>query len=814
MKLYLKQMLRSMLKNKVSTALLIMAIALSSAVFLSSQGMADQFVENFEKPYLENTEGHDLLIQASEPKDFFSLEGMDQRGLKKITPGIQALGIYEEDVQVKIYGQLEGDLPSESLKPREVILSHRMMKLYDLKVGDPISLTIYGKHENFVVGKTTLNQGVFYQDDENQFALKMNYEDIRKTLASPQGKYNYVLAQAEGDVSMAIGTFNKNNSDFKTDTLYDGNVIKQMISDQRGIFTMMLVIVVFMSSVIIYGTFKLMITKRLSVIGTFLSQGATRAKIFKILTIESLLYGVLGGIIGSGLGSFFLFLLQRLTAPLKKFDIYEPFNPNIKYMVMTLVFAVVLSVVSSILPILKTRKYPVKGLILNIQESEDNINHIKGFIGFLLILGVLVTMVMGESLSFKLAPLLILTAFIGVILFYPTGMTLILKPVIKLLKNPFGNLGLAFKHVLHISPLRGNITILIIVMTSVLLIVSLGMGLEGIVTEAYESLNTDLFIENIQVPDQKSKDEFMQGLKTYDFIKAESLQEEHMAFGKINGQSILVLGVEPKIYADFNRYINFKDSENLNLLKSLEDFNKKHTVLTFKAAKRLGLKVGDSLELTLNGFIDRYEITGLVDGRLYNNGDMIFLNGRHLEEGFNIYESQIYLSVNNNPEEAKQILDKYVKKYGGQVVTMENMKAVNLENNQSIVNILGAFSLVAVIIGTFGALNNMFIGYIGRKKTLAVLTSIGMSGSQVKRMLIKESLLCFIFAMAVVIPFSHLMMILVSNISYTIGLPLDLSFSLSEVLPYIIVSGFIYVLSTFPLIYTHKNFNVVKEIRS
>ena len=71
MKLYLKQMLRTMLNNKVTSLLMIVAIALSSGVFLASQGMADQFIENFEKPYLENTEGHDFLIQPSEPKDFF-----------------------------------------------------------------------------------------------------------------------------------------------------------------------------------------------------------------------------------------------------------------------------------------------------------------------------------------------------------------------------------------------------------------------------------------------------------------------------------------------------------------------------------------------------------------------------------------------------------------------------------------------------------------------------------------------------------------------------------------------------------------------
>lgn len=814
MRLYLKQMLRTMVNNKVTSLLMIVAIALSSGVFLASQGMADQFIENFEKPYLENTEDHDFLIQPNEPKDFFSLEGLREEGLEKITPGIQALGIYREDLKVKLYGQEKSDLPSKTLKSGEVILSHRMMDLYDLKLGDTIRLNIYGKSQDFLVGKSTLNQGVFYSDDENYFALKMNYEDLRTILKVSPNHYNYVMAKAQGDIGDSLEIFKRNNLDFKADTLYDGKMIEQMISEQGGIFTMMLVVVVFMSSVIIYGTFKLMITKRLSVIGTFLSQGATRLNIFKILVLESFLYGFIGGVLGSGLGTLVLFGLQRLTSPLRDFGIYEPFNLNFTYMLMAIIFALLLSVSSSLIPIIKTRKYPVKSLILNIQESDDKVSYKRGLLGFILICSVLSIMVFGKSFSLDASPLLIISAFIGVILFYPTAMALVLGPIIKILKNNFGSLGLTLKHVLHISPLRGNITILIVVMTSVMLIISLGMGLEGIVTEAYESLNTDLFIENIQVLDQASKEEFIEGLKSHDFVIDESVQEEHMAFAKVNGKSTMVTGVDPKVYGNFNQYISFKDSQGKNLLASLENFENKNVIVTNKAAKRLSLALGDSLELTLNGFNQNYKVVGFVEGKLYNNGDMIFINGRHIENFFNIYDSQIYVSVVSSADQGKDALESYVNAYGGDIVTMESMKATNLKNNQSLVNILGVFSMVAVVIGAFGALNNMFIAYINRKKPLAILSSVGMSSLQIRIMLIKESILCFIIAMIVVVPFSHLMMVLVSNMSYNIGLPLDLRFSFSQVLPYILISGLLYVLSSLPLIQSHKKFNVVKAIRS
>ena len=814
MKLYLKQMLRTMLNNKVASLLMIVAIALSSGVFLASQGIADQFIGNFEKPYLENTEGHDFLIQSTQPKDFFSLEGLEESGTKKITPGIRALGIYEDDVKVSLYGQEKNDLPSKSLKTGEVILSHRMMDFYDFQLGDQIKVNLYGNTQSFMIGKSTLNKGVFYSDDESQFALKMNYDDLRLILDGPSGHYNYVVAKAQGDVSKALEVFNSQNDGFKGDTLYDGQVIEQIVSEQKGIFTMMLVIVVFMSSVIIFGTFKLMITKRLSVIGTFISQGASRLDIFKILLLESFVYGFIGGILGSGLGTLTLFGLQRLTSPLRSFQIYEPFNPNYSYMVMALIFAVILSMASSLIPIIRTRKYPVKTLILNMQASEDHISYKKGLIGFILITGVLSSMILWRTVSVDYAPVLILIALIGVILFYPTAMALVLKPFIKILKVGLGKLGLTFKHVLHIGPIRGNITILIVVMTSVMLIISLGMGLEDIVIEAYESLNTDLFIENIQVLDQTSKETFLQGLKKYDFVIDESVQEEHMAFGKVNGDSVLVTGVDPKVYGDFNTYISFKNIQGEQLLSSLENPENRHLILTSKAAKRLNLTLDDSLNLTLNGYNQDYRVKGIVEGKLYNNGDLIFINGQDFEKDFNLYDSQIYVSVNNRAEQAKETLENYVKSYGGDIITMENMKANNIKNNQSLVNILGVFSIVAVIIGAFGAVNNMFIAYINRKKTLAVLSSVGMSSLQVRILLIKESILCFIIAMIVVVPFSHLMMVLVSNMSYKIGLPLDLKFSFTQVFPYILISGLLYVLSSLPLIHAHKKFNVVKAIRS
>ena len=61
-----------------------------------------------------------------------------------------------------------------------------------------------------------------------------------------------------------------------------------------------------MSVFIIYSSYKVITLDRLPIIGTFRSIGATKKAVTRILLLESLFYGCIGGLIGIPVGIFVL----------------------------------------------------------------------------------------------------------------------------------------------------------------------------------------------------------------------------------------------------------------------------------------------------------------------------------------------------------------------------------------------------------------------------------------------------------------------------------------------------------------------------
>ena len=107
------------------------------------------------------------------------------------------------------------------------------------------------------------------------------------------GKYNYVTAKAtdaDANIKDVVKSFNDANDKVKAAVLVDESTSGSE-SLTAGLY-MMLALVCIVCIIIIHGAFKLIITERITTIGTFMSQGATRKKMERILLMEAALYGL------------------------------------------------------------------------------------------------------------------------------------------------------------------------------------------------------------------------------------------------------------------------------------------------------------------------------------------------------------------------------------------------------------------------------------------------------------------------------------------------------------------------------------------
>lgn len=173
-----------------------------------------------------------------------------------------------------------------------------------------------------------------------------------------------------------------------------------------------------------------------------------------------------------------------------------------------------------------------------------------------------------------------------------------------------------------------------------------------------------------------------------------------------------------------------------------------------------------------SGRTDSFTVAALVDlpyslsKRLGNvPGDEFVVSAKSFEEHF--IGSPLYYSFNMEDDAAVERMDNFLEEYcEGKNADFESRKTMEEEYssfNSMITLCTMSLSFVVGIIGILNFMNAVLTGIFTRRRELAVLQSIGMTGAQLRKMLVTEGLLYTLGALivslaltAVVIPLCSL----------------------------------------------------------
>ena len=566
MKIFLKYIIKSMLEKKSRFLLLLIAISISTGFLVTSIGVVDIAISSFTKPMLELYENKELQITSKGNDNFFETDNINENGVKNIQKEIYIGGFYNVDDEIKdlgIRGREENLLKSDKIiagsisdfKGNKCIISKRVSEDLDLEVNDTIKVIIGGQPKELEIAAINSNDTIFYNDTASNFTIIVPYEYLAKDF-NAEGKYNSIFADSdEENVQKAIDKFNENNSDFECSKLFDEESIKAQTGNFINTLYLMLVIVVFMSAIIIYGSFKLTITERMPIIGTFLSQGATSKTIEVILYCESILYGIIGAIIGNIIAVFGLKGISRIISPLKEYGIYENPNISLKYFIIGTIFSVFLSLVSSIIPIRRIRKLQVKEVILNNVNTTMSISFKRFIVGVILIVISVVVNFISSELANNISIVFVLISITGLTLAYPKIIDIVTNVLCKFFKGRCNTVFLALNNLRTSKVLLSNITLIIISLLSVLLITSIGTSIKVTLVDCYEKLNYDISIFNISTirEDEVSvEDKIKQILRSNENINFNSVQGITFVTALIDGKTVYLQGIEADKYKNYN----------------------------------------------------------------------------------------------------------------------------------------------------------------------------------------------------------------------------------------------------------------------
>lgn len=826
MKVFLKYILKNMTEKKGRFVLLILSIMISTALFVFSLGAVDVILDGYKDTLKNAADGKEIGIQSATSDVYFTKDDFEAAGLKDFEGRLNAVGIINKDdkiTYVTLFGKedcskyiKEGSMPKDS-NEAVCAISDRTAKDRNLKVGDNLELAVGGEKKSFKISAIAAPSGDYYADSSTNFSIVVPYEYMNDLLGA-DGKYNYMTANSsESDSKKASDSFNKVNDRVKSTSLTDLSSEKEMTDSLVSTVYIMFAIVCIICCLIIHGAFKLIITERMSVIGTFMSQGATKKKIEHILLMESFMYALFGAIFGVGLGELILFIVNRMTSPLKDYGIYMSFHVKPSLIVTGILFALIISLVSAWMPARSVRKLPVKDVILNRMEVKHKKGTVRFIVGTVLLAFSIVCAFITAGWTTELSFFILAISVAGLIMMLRKFLKLLSGALAKVFKK-HTNLFLAFNNVKTSKLLRSNITLMVVAFTAVLSISALGKSMAEGVIDAYEKFNFDYEVSNIidNNSDIATTDIIVEKLGSLDCVKKDTIMPMFSDWGKItdNDSTFILQGADPLKYAHYNEYLELESEKYYKYFKELDASDENLCVVTDYILKSTGKKAGDMIELELNSKKASFRIVGGIDGKLYNNGTIIVMKPEIAKKVFNLKEaSNINFDIKGDAADAENQFKGFLADLGATYITKHNMMLENKKSNQMIVDLLGIFAIVAMLVSAIGIFNNITISFQQRRKEFAVLSSIGMNAKKRKELVLAENMHCVILSILIAIPYTLLSNRLMYNALKKMNLPLKLNFNWSTLPFYCAALALIIFVASLSTMGKSKKINVVQELK-
>lgn len=771
MGIILKFILRNIKEKKLRTFLVVFSIIASTALFFASNGISTTIKKTFVNIMGQVAGNADIQISADSksptPYVYTSKADKVKNKVSYIIGETDANAIYTNDKKDRAvilrgfnYEDVESinplNLVSEgSIKPfngNKIIISKKAADKYNLSVGDKLPLRVgsQGVKEYFSIAAVAENKGFFaVESDKNMMAIIP--QDTASDLSDvPKGQASVVFIKAKkaSEIDGIVSTLSKTYKNYVVKRTVDEKVIDQETSQISTALKAMALVVLMMSVFIIYTVFKVIVAERLPIIGTFRSIGATRMSTSLVLVGESVVYGIIGGIIGDFVGIGVLNILTKLMASSVSGSSDIAITVTVSYTAMQLVqaflFSLIVSFVSSVIPIARTAKLSVKDVVLNTVDDVEKEKVSKLVLGIIFTASAVVIPELTKDASYagKEMTLILLAAsmiisIIGIVILVPYITEIFVKLFEKIYELIFGNEGsLAIKNLRKNKSLMNNASLLTIGISALFMLNIVSFSVGKALIKAYSINKYDTVVYN---DDGNSLDgSTVNRIKNADGVdKAEAMYESWNV--KVSGTKDKIEGFNFITEDDFKNYLNVRLIQNEKNV--LEDFKNGRTIMmTTTDLKKLNKSVGDYITVKTPVGDKDYKIVGSFS-TLWNDGSAAFVPKKYAKGDFQLYQpNAVYIKTYKSPEYVKNILQKEFKTKQVEVNTLAGEQKEDADRIGGMLFLIKAFPVIALIIGIFGVINNFIISFIERKRSLAIYASVGMSRNQTRKMLFIESI--------------------------------------------------------------------------
>lgn len=788
---------RNLVEKPARAALVLFSIVLSTALFLASDCITDTLVKMYSDKMMRTVGTADILVTSPDSRKtpFFSFDSHKEPSadteyvvkaieMKGVIRSVSGKDVYRESIVIKLRGIDWAD--QQKLNPvflyqgsepgngdeNSLVVGKDLAERYGFRVGDILEIESAGQRIRFTLCAIAQPAGFF------------DPGEIPSGAIFPRSMSSELFGLKDGATSVYVKTSPGISRAAKIEefsALYPelrvGETIREedILERNRVVlmaFKLIRILLLFISIYIIFSTFKIIMCERLRVIGTFRSLGASKNKMLGILLLEGLLYGFVGGILGILLGMGLVFLMAYAVRPPWHQGMAVILVIGMDKISVSFGIALVLSVVSPVVPMAKASLMSVRNMLFEPAAQEKGTGYQRLAAGGLLMaVSIAALPFVPVNRALVLDTVLMAMGVASIILLTPYAMLLasfILKRVFPVLFGP--------DSIITAANLRSripssNATLLAIGMAGLLFINTLGTAVFHETVHVFtDTAQYDLVFSaeklNAGVLDQLANTE---GVRDAYGIYSEKNVEVADAGVRIR----LLQGIDSKKHLDFWQYDGMEEIRGQ--IGKLD--HERSMIMTHYLKNRLGVEAGGEVTLqTPQGNLS-YRVIGFFD-TLIETGNVAMISSRYFKMDFDReYWKEIYLKSDISEENLAKRLKSRFADIIPVIMTRNEIHKMNEQANSQIFLLLNGFLLLTVFCCGIGMINNLAISFLERRRSLAVLGSIGMSKRQSLKLVLLEAAACGSAGSLLGITAGLLMLRIAPNLLIALGGPVHLRIS-------------------------------------
>lgn len=759
MKIILKYILSNVRKQILRTAVMILSIILSTTLLFVSLAIGDSY-ESAQLKMAKGFAGRATLAVSANPDASSNISWISENEIPD-TPSIKdkigfltVPALYKNDNLFENFDLIAADIDKLNAINKPILLNHGTLKgfsgnniivtekfaaRYGLKPRDTLTLNIGGTDYALNIYAIATYDSVFLRQTRGFNAL-VPKETLSNILNASKSSGKIYIIPADGmssnQLKSELASLMPENQ-YSITKVYDEVQIASEAQQKSLPFYLISFFSFIMSIFIIFSSYKVITIERLPIIGTFRSIGATKKVTSRILLLESLIYGIIGGLVGIPVGCGLLQLILDGLGKSLSLGIDIPMVIKPTNILLVCFIGIIVSLLSAYIPIQRASNIPLKDVVLGKVEEKNTSNKVKLAFGtILLVASILLPQIIskdnskllilagGFSLLGLLVAIVIVTPLIANTLFY------LLEGVYGKL---FGNEGkLAARNMRNNKNIHQNITLLFISLTAVIVISTITSFATSYLGNVFAGGTLDGFA------DGEISTEYVQIIQSYEGIEAitpiyeldNSISADHLLFSRMEAVDDL-----DTMSALLN--IQFENSQVRSEI--LDTFNNGRNILISKEClKKRNLDVDSTINLTYKGSSFPYKILGTFQSR-GDNSEAI-LPGQCARSDFGlVHYGMLAYSASDPDAIMAQIRNLFGSKYNWSRTTKEfSEDALKIIN--SFMSPMKKLTYFILLLAAIGVINNLLINSIQKRHATAMYFSVGMSKVQNVKMTIIEGL--------------------------------------------------------------------------